>query len=101
MELASRGGARLTLLRRRRDRLHLGVTRGRWRQRRLHLELAHHVEVLVRAVVAVEDEPAVEIPELVVHGDRLVGSEPDHVLPALELAGTWRAALDLTDPEAP
>src|SRR3954452_1796159 len=71
------------------------------RDRRLHLELPHHVEVLVRAVVAVEDEAAVEVPELVVNGDRLVGPEPDHVLPALELAGAWRPPLDLADPEAP
>ena len=39
---------------------------------RLHLELAHHVLVLVRAVVAVEDEAAGEVPELVDHVDGLV-----------------------------
>src|SRR5688500_13569750 len=40
-------------------------------QRRLHLELDHHVVVLVRAVVAVHDEATVEIPELMAHNDTL------------------------------
>src|SRR4051794_10015519 len=38
-----------------------------------HLELAHHVVVLVRGVVAVEDVAAREVPELVHDADLLVG----------------------------
>src|SRR5688500_17864548 len=67
----------------------------------LHVELAHHVEVLVRAVVAVEDEAVGEIPELVAHLDALVGADPDHVLEPFQLARARQAALDLHDLEAP
>src|SRR4051812_4238448 len=65
------------------------------------LELTHHVVVLVRAVVAVEDELVLEVPELVAHHDRLVGPDPHRVLEAVALARTPRAARDAEDLEAP
>src|SRR3954453_7106215 len=64
-----------------------------------HLELAHHVVVLMGPVVAVEDEPSREVPELVDQLDLLIRTQPHHVLEALEFSGARSAPLDLGDAE--
>src|SRR3954453_2277237 len=61
------------------------------RRRRLHFELRHHVVILVRSVVTMEQEPAGEIPELVDEPNRLIRSHPDRILESFELAWTRRA----------
>src|SRR3954463_1890262 len=70
------------------------------RRRRLHFELRHHVVILVRSVVTMEQEPAGEIPELVDEPNRLIRSHPDRILESFELARTRRATCDLDDLEA-
>src|SRR4051794_3478279 len=68
---------------------------------RLDVELAHHVGILMRAIVAVEYEATGEVPELMADGDGLVRADPDRVLEPGELAGIRSAPFDSHDPEAP